>query len=81
MRQIYSADGSVEEQRERKRRKNVACHNCHHPWAEHKFGKQCRMRKRSGLAAPNHRADCGCMEFQEPPKKRRQWEKVVLHSW
>lgn len=81
MKQFYSADGSLEERQERKRRRNVACNNCHHPWAEHKFGKECRMRTRSGMAFPNHRAGCSCSEFKEPPKKRRIREKQILHSW
>lgn len=81
MRQVYSADGSLEEQRERKRRRNVACSNCHHPWKEHHFGKECRMRKRSGLPYPNHRAGCSCQVFVEPPKRRRQREKKIYHSW
>ena len=77
----YSADGSVEERQEHKRRKNVACHNCHHPWGEHKFGKECRMRKRSGQPTPNHRASCGCTEFKDRPKGRRRQERKILHSW
>lgn len=73
----YSATGEEEEDEGKKRRRNVSCTNCKHPWSEHNYGKQCRLRKRSGLAAPNHRADCGCTEFKEPKKRRRVLQKAA----
>jgi hypothetical protein len=74
----YSATGEDEEEEGRgKRRRDVSCKNCRHPWSEHNYGKSCLLRKRSGLAAPNHRADCGCTEFKEPPKRRRLEKKAA----
>ena len=69
MKQLHSADGELEEGRQR--RKDVSCRNCHHPWSEHNYGKFCKLVKRSGHAAPNHRAGCSCTEFKEPKKRRR----------